>query len=94
MLGTYLLINDFTIYRPSGSFTSDGSYVETGSIYLTGKGRLDPVVDDEGDFTYNFFCNVIDVDEGDSIVIDGVSFNVKSVLNYFNDHLELKLNSI
>ena len=89
-----LYINIYQLYRPSGSITSDGSYIETGSLYLAGFGRLEPSNGNENNSSFKFYCDYADITFNDTIVIDDESYNVKNVANYFNHHLEKQLEII
>ena len=88
--------NDYVTYTKSGSMTSDGTYVYTSSLGLTGKCRLDPSTDNEGDSTHKCFMNIVSLDHVDTIYIDGTPYEIKGIFEYQNKtighHLELDLN--
>ena len=92
MISNYY-INDYVTYIKSGSVTSDGTYVYTGSISLTGKCRIDPITDVEGDSTHKIFMNEISLDHTDTIYVDGNPYEVKGIFSYQDrvgvHHLEI-----
>jgi len=86
-----LYINAYMLYRPSGSITSGGDWVETGSLQISGVGRIEPAGENEKFAAYNFYCDVADIEVTDTLFVDEVPYNVKSVENYFGNHLQIKL---
>lgn len=94
MISSYLYINDYKVYRPSGSVTAEGDYVETGSLYASGKGRLEPAGGNENKSEYNFYCDVADIEVTDTLFVDDQPYNILSAENYFGHHMQLKLEYI
>jgi len=97
MISNYY-INDYVTYIKSGSVTSDGTYVYTGSISLTGKCRIDPATDNEGDSTHKIFMNEVSLDYVDTIYVDGSPYEITGIFSYQDrtnvHHLELDVKVI
>ena len=93
MISDYYL-NNYITYTKSGSMTSDGTYVYTSSLALSGNCRLEPISDNEGSYTHKIFMDIVPLDEVDTIYVDGDPYEIKSILNYFNHHLELEVFNI
>ena len=84
-------INQFVTYTKSGSITSDGTYIYSGSAHLSGSCRMEPLTDNEGDATHRIFMNVVSLDHVDTIWVDGEPYEVRAIKNYFNHHLEVEV---
>jgi hypothetical protein len=86
-------INDYVTYAKSGSMTSDGTYVFTSSVDLSGSCRIEPITDNEGDSTHRIFMSVVSLDHVDTIYVDEISYEIKGINKYQSrtngHHLEL-----
>ena len=87
--------NTYVIYTKSGSMTADGTWVYSSVTGSSGKCRIDPVSDNEGDSTHKLFMNVVSLNHVDTIWVDGSAYEVKGWGKYQNrttgHHLELDL---
>lgn len=90
---------DFNILRPSGS-NIGGVYTKTFTTSSSNvKGYLEPLSGNERYFndkkeaytTNRLFSDVIDVTEKDTIEISGNRYDIDSIGNQDNDHLEIIL---
>lgn len=81
--------NNYVIYTLSGSVTSDGTSIDTPVTGSSGKCRLEPYTDDEGASKLKVFMNVVELDNTDTLQIDGTDYVVNDILNYFDHHLEI-----
>ena len=88
-------INNYVTYTKSGSMSSDGTYVFSGSVDLTGKCRIEPLTDVEGESTHKIFIGVISLDHVDTIYVDGNPYEIKGINEFQNNitghHLELEV---
>ena len=91
-------INNYVTYSKSGSVTSDGTYVYTSSIDLTGKCRIDPATDNEGSSTHKIFMNEVSLDYVDTIYVDDNPYEITGIFSYQDrvgvHHLELDVKVI
>jgi hypothetical protein len=88
----------YNIYRNSGSIDSNGDYTETGSLYLSGRCKLNPLSGtntirstDKGEVyaDYRIYMAPIDITEDDNIVIGGKLYSVIFIANRIDNHLEI-----
>jgi len=98
MISRYLYLNNYEIYRPSSSVSPEGDIVETGSLYASGKGRLEPAGGKENTYDFNFYCDYVNLNEVDTLFVDSIPYNVINVQDFsgqsLDHHLEVKLQYI
>ena len=89
----------FLTYRVSASIDTNNAPAETNSLYISSFGYLDPLSGTERYLServheyanYRLFTSVIDITESDTIVINGINYDIDFIANLNNDHLEIIL---
>ena len=85
--------NNFVTYTKSGSITADGTYIFTSSLGLSGKCRIEPITDVEGDSTHRIFMASQSLDYVDTIYVDSYPYELVGIKEFQNKtqghHLEL-----
>jgi len=79
--------SSYVLYTKSGSMTTDGTYIYSGSASGSGSCRIDPVSDNEGASTHKIFMNIISLDYVDTIYVDGYPYEITGINKFYNKTL-------